>query len=197
MCRMSFRRRTHVRGSTPLSVTLEAWLLVLVIAVTWWLLNTGIAADFTRQAIEYGPIAALLIGAFYSVFVTTPIAVAGFFEISTSTIPLWQIAAAGALGATLVDLLLLRWVRSPLAALLVHAVVGHDIKAFHRRRSLPRWAWAMFGAVLISIPLPTDELGVVFMGASHLRTLHMVPIIYVADFIGIYAFISISQAVIS
>src|SRR3989344_3328568 len=185
----------------PHAITIEAWLFVAMFSAAVWVYQSVLIVEVVRWTSSFGPLAAgIAAGAAFSTFVTTPFAIAGFIEMGSGyAIPLWQIAFSGAIGAAIVDLILVKGIRSPLALLLVHAVVGHDTELFKskiRRRPVARWYAGLFGAVLIAIPLPTDELGVVFLGASGLSTLQMVPIIFVADFIGIYAIVSAAQAFI-
>ena len=175
------------------AATIEAWVVVLVIALTIWLLKSDILSTALERASDFGILSGFAAGLLYSTFVTTPLAIGGFIALS-ETIPIWQIAVFGALGATIMDLVLMREIRSPLSQLLVRAAVGHEVHAFRKVTGFMRWALAIFGGLLIAIPLPTDELGVIFLGASHLRALKLVPVIFVADLVGIYGFLEILRA---
>lgn len=186
------------RRGVPRAITVEAWLFVAVLVAAYWLYSAGFIAEIVLWASSLGPVVGgIVAGAAYSTFVTTPFALAGFIQMATAhTIPAWHIALGGAIGATIVDLMLVKGVRSPLALVIVRAAVGHDVDAFQsrmRKRAASRWYAGLFGALLIAIPLPTDELGVVLLGASGLRTLQMVPIIFAADFVGIYAIVSATR----
>lgn len=182
------------RRTIPRAVTIEMWLFVITLAGTVWLYQAGLIELLVMTSVNMGPhLGALIAGAAFSTFVTTPFAVAGFLGIGgTLDTPVWQIALAGATGATIIDLLLVRWLRSPVALLIIQAVVGHDTTAFQRRMGrtpLLRWLAAACGGFLVAIPLPTDELGVIFFGASGLRAYQIAPLIFVADFVGIYAMV--------
>ena len=176
------------RGRIPLSITAEAWLVVAAVAAAVWMLRSGALASIIAWTSDWSLLSSLVVGSLYSTFITTPLAIGGFIELS-KTIPIWQIALTGGLGATIVDILLVDSLRSPLAMFLVRAVAGRDVQSFGRRiaRGKLRWMTALLGAFLIAIPLPTDELGVVLFGISHLRPLQLVPLIFAADFVGIYA----------
>lgn len=194
-------KRKRLR-SVPRTVTVEAWLFVIMLGATIWLYQSGAIAALTAWAIELGPlIGGFFAGAAFSTFVTTPFALAGFLELGRAlTIPLWQVALGGAIGATIADLLLVKSIRSPLALLLVRAVVGHDtsiLKSKVRKKPAFRWYAGLLGALLIAIPLPTDELGVIFLGASGLNAKQMTPIIFLADFVGIYAIIFTIRILVS
>ena len=175
------------------AATIEAWVVLAVIVATIWFLQSNVLADLVEKGSGLGPLSGFLTGLLYSTFVTTPLAIGGFIVLA-DTMPTWQIAMTGALGATVVDLALTRGIRSPLSVLLVQAVVGHDIHMFRRMRGPLRWGAGLFGALLIAIPLPTDELGVVFLGASHLQPLRLMALIFLADLIGIYGFLEVLHA---
>lgn len=176
------------------SVTVEAWLVVGVIILTVWLFQSGMLARGIEFLAGLGPVpASLIAGAAYSTFLTTPLAVGSFVTMGEMHLPIWQIAAIGALGATIVDLLLMKGAGSPLALLIVRTVTGRSSARFRARlKRVPglRWIAAILGGVLVAAPLPTDELGVVFFSASGLRAFQILPLIFVADFIGVYAIVS-------
>ncbi|HEY4522304.1 MAG TPA: hypothetical protein VJH91_01555 [Candidatus Paceibacterota bacterium] len=175
------------------AATIEAWIVVFVVALTIWLLKSGILSTALESASDFGVLSGFVAGLLYSTFVTTPLAIGGFIALS-ETMPIWQIAVFGALGATIMDLILMREIRSPLSQLLVRAAIGHEVHAFRKATGFMRWVLAIFGGLLIAIPLPTDELGIIFLGASHLRALQLVPVIFVADLVGIYGFLEVLRA---
>lgn len=187
------------KPAIPREVTVEMWLFLIAFASSTWLFQTGLVAEAVQWTYGLGPLIAGFIGGLlYSTFVTTPFAIAGFIDLgSTNALPVWQIALTGAIGATIADLVLVKGVRSPLAAILVRSVVGHDIEAFKskRRTFLSRWGLGLFGGLLIATPLPTDELGVIFFSASGLNIRQMVPVILISDFVGIYGFVYLAQAI--
>ena len=187
------------RRTIPRAITAEAWLFTAMFVAAVWVYQSGIIAGIVSWTSSLGPlVGGLAAGAAFSTFITTPFAIAGFVEMGMRHVmPIWQIALGGAVGAAIVDIMLVKGIRSPLALLLVRAVIGHETETFKsrvRRKPASRWYAGLFGAFLIAIPLPTDELGVVFLGASGLNTLQMVPIILAADFTGIYAIVSAARA---
>ena len=191
MARHATRKRHN-----PISraLTIEAWLFVAVAIGSIWLYQSDYIGQLLAWSIEHGPLpGALAAGVAFSTFVTTPFAVASFAGIGSNlTVPVWQIALVGALGAALADLFIVRWTRSPISLFLVRAIVGHDPEAFKKRvQRWPsyRWLTALVGGLLVGIPLPTDEVGLVFFGASGLRMYQIMPLIFVADFAGVYALV--------
>jgi hypothetical protein len=107
-----------------------------------------------------------------------------------------QIAFLGALGATLIDLVLVKGVRSPLMDSILHAAFGDRLYLFAKRlsRGKLRVISALLGCLLIAIPIPTDEIGVTFLGMSHLGAWRVAPLIFAADFVGIFLLASAMQA---
>lgn len=166
------------------------------IFVTVWAIQSGAITSLMESTAEYGILSAFVSGLMYSTFVTIAFSVAGFLALADTAIPLWQMAVAGAIGATIADLLLVREVRSPLALVLVRAVFGTNVHVFRGKRGPMRWIAALFGAALIAAPTPTDELGVVLLGASHLNSYQLVPIVFIADFVGIYVLLTTAQALL-
>jgi hypothetical protein len=185
----------HKRNEITRALTIEAWLFVAVGIGSVWLYQSDLINGFLAWSAEHGPLpGALAAGVAFSTFVTTPFAIATFAGIGSSiTMPIWQIALVGALGATLADLFIVRWTRSPISLFLVRAIVGHDAEAFKKRvKKWPgyRWVAALVGGFLVGIPLPTDEVGLVFFSASGLRLYQITPLIFVADFVGVYALVA-------
>lgn len=176
--------------------TIEAWAVVIMIAITWWMLSSGTLERLIDTSTAFGTAASLFAGLFYSVFATVPLAVGAFLSLA-HTAPAWEIALWGGLGAGFADLVLAESMRSPLMNVLLDAVFGErNVEAIERRVSKGRWKWvsALFGAFLIAIPLPTDEEGVAFMGASRLRAWQLFVLTFAADFIGIYLLVSAASA---
>lgn len=187
------------KSAIPREVTVEMWLFLIALLSAVWFYQAGIIAELLGWISALGPLlGGFFAGAAFSTFITTPFAIAGFVQMGAfHTLPIWQIALMGSIGATMVDLLLVKGIRSPLASLIVRAAVGHDVEAFKskmRKKPFLRWGAAVFGGFLMAIPLPTDELGVVFFGASGLRAIHIIPIIAVANFCGVYAIVTASQS---
>ncbi len=177
------------------AATAEAWLVVIAAGITIWLLQSGTLATIMDTSTAFGPLASLVAGLMYSTFVTTPIAIGSFYELA-QTAPALHIAALGALGATLIDLVLVKGIRSPLMDAIIHAAFGDKLYVFARRlsRGKLRVVSVLFGCLLIAIPLPTDEVGVTFIGMSHMSAWRLAPLVFLADFVGIYALVSAVQA---
>lgn len=191
-----------MRGRKPViprEVTIEAWCFLVAGVVAVFLYDLGIITEIFAWISSHGPlISSLVAGLAYSTFITIPLALAGFVEMGThSTMPVWQIAFTGGIGAAMTDLLLLKGFRSPLASIIVRTVTGGDEESFKsrmRRHPILRWLAATLGMLCMAAPLPTDELGVVFLSVSRLSPIVLLPIIYLANTAGIFAVVSAARA---
>lgn len=180
-----------IRGDKSFSAFLEAWLVAGAIALTVWLVQSGMLASAIHFTAVYGPLSGFIAGLLYSTFITTPVAIGVLAEIGTIS-PIWQTAFVGAIGAMLVDLVLIRGMRSPLTEIIFQAAFGPHVMHTSKRLAKGRFRWLamLLGGLLIAIPLPTDELGIAMLGASHIQSWKLAPLIFVADFIGIYALVA-------
>lgn len=187
-------RRT---SNNSFAATVEAWLVVAAAGGTIWLLQSGTLANIMDASSALGPFASFVAGLMYSTFITTPIAIGSFYELA-QTASAHQVAVLGALGAMIVDLVLVKGIRSPLMDSILHAAFGDKLYAFARRLSRGRLKAlsVMIGCVLVAIPLPTDEIGITFLGVSHLSAWKTAPLIFAADFVGIYLLVSAVQALV-
>ena len=186
----------------PQAVVVEAWVFIAAVAVAVYLIQAGTMTDVISWALGSGSLfAGVIAGSLYSTFVTTPLAVAALIGLGNALqIPLWQVAIVGAIGATISDLALARFLRSPLSLYVVERVLGHYEDAFQRgiRRSMfIRWGVVALGGLLVSLPVPTDELGIALFDASGLRLTQMVPIFLVANFIAIFTILTFVHVFIS
>ncbi len=192
--------RTHARvpKTTPLAVTVEAWVFVGLLSLAVWLYHSGLLSAFILWSAETAPIlGGFLAGATYSTFATLPLATVALLALGATadTSPL-LIALYASLGATFVDLTLIRGLRSPLALFLVSSVLGRDstfLKNRVMRSGAARFGALMIGCILIAIPLPTDEVGLMFIGASGFRTIVLAPVIFLADYAGILSLLLAGQ----
>ncbi len=149
--------------------------------------------------VKTGALSQLLISTGHGQFVGSFVAGLFFTSIFTTApaiVALGQIAALhtviltaffGAIGATLGDIVIFRFVRDRfsehLTEVIAHNSAAKRIGAIFRRRSF-RWFTFFVGGAIIASPLP-DELGVGLLGMSHLKMRRFVPLSFVCNFIGI------------
>lgn len=123
---------------------------------------------------------------FSSAFTTAP-AIVLIASLGGSAHP-FMVAAIGALGAVLADLLIFQFVEKRLAADAAYIMQSFHIAKLrtHFRAGWVRWLTGLAGALLIALPIPTDELGIALLGISRMRALTFAPLVYVFNFLGIY-----------
>jgi len=174
------------KNAISLEVTHEAWLVVGSLVVALFLLKTDTIAYITVFAADFTSAISFVLGMFFTSVLTTTPAIVAFVELS-SYVPAWKLALIGGAGAVCGDLLIFRFVRSPLAAYIVRT-------ASHILARGPFW-WLIpaLGALIIASPLP-DELGLIMMGLSHIRTATFIALSYTMNAAGIFAIATAAQA---
>ncbi len=180
------RSRVHPRH-IPISETIEAWLFLIGILVSVWIIQSGIVGATIGAFGNLQELAAFFVGFFYTSVLTTAPAIAAFTELSSELV-LWKIAVFGSVGAVVGEVFMFRFVRSPLMEHLMNAVF-HPITRRLGRSAIAGslwWVAPVGGLLVIGSPLP-DELGLLMLGLSHLRLMQFIPLAFAANVIGIYA----------
>ncbi len=190
---MSHVTRPH-KNAVPLEVTHEAWLVVFGFIVAIVLVRLDFLGYLSVFATQYATITSFVVGTFFTSILTTTPAIVAIAEFSAHIPPL-HIALIGGLGAVCGDLLLFRFVRSPLASYIVASASNRTmLRIGHVIAKSPFW-WIVpaLGAVIIASPFP-DELGLIMMGLSNIRVWMFLPISYVMNTLGIYLIAIAAQA---
>lgn len=180
MSQSGYRGRFRLTGSHVAEIVA----LGLSFFVAVYLVRNG-ALDALFSITEAAPLQSVVAGSFFtSVFTTAP-AIAALAKLSQHA-PLYIVATFGALGAVCGDLFLIRFTRSRLVDdLLHHAISNKTQRRLEKYRSGPiGWMTLALGAFIIASPLP-DELGLMLMGFTVVRTLYLIPISFVMNFTGI------------
>jgi len=187
-------RTTHPRA-VPLKVTHEAWLVVLGLVVSVSFIKTDVITGLAPFAADFATLVSFIVGTFFTSVLTTTPAIVAIAELSLY-IPAWKLAFAGAAGAVCGDLLIFRFVRSPLAAYIVRSAAHPWMTRLGRTiaRSPFWWIVPVLGAVIIASPLP-DELGLIMMGLSHIRMGTFIVLAYTMNAAGIFAIATAAQMI--
>jgi len=182
------------KNAVPLAVTHEAWLLVFGLFISLLLIQLDVLGYLAVFASEYATIASFFVGVFFTSVLTTTPAIVAIAEFSAH-ISAWHIALVGGLGALAGDLLIFRFVRSPLATYIVRAASNQTMLRIGRAIAMGPFWWIVpvLGALVIASPLP-DELGLIMMGLSHIRLWAFIPIAYSMNTLGIYLIAIAAQA---
>jgi hypothetical protein len=128
---------------------------------------------------------ALISGFFFTSFLTTPLSIAAFATLAGSMDPL-VMAALGAFGAVIGDLILFVFIRHTFKEDMDHLLSlpsTHKIVGIFRRRVF-RWLLPLLGALVIASPLP-DELGIAMMCVSSMKIRQLIGISVLMNFLGI------------
>jgi len=178
-------RKTHPRA-IPVGITREAWVLVVSILFSIWLLKTDAVGAFISQAAAFEEISSFISGIFFTSILTTAPAIVALGELGQHIAP-WKVALFGGAGAVCGDILIFRFLHSPLASYIIRAAVNLRWRHFGAalEKSVFWWIVPLIGAVVIASPLP-DELGLLMMGLSSMRLWNFIVLAYVMNAAGIY-----------
>lgn len=131
------------------------------------------------------PIEAFIAGFFFTSLLTLAPATVAFIEMAQFA-PLVQMAAWGAGGAVVGDLVLFLLVRDYISEDLMRLLRGSWGKKTRAlfRTPLLSWAVPVMGAIAIASPLP-DEVGIAMLGLSKTDLRFLIPVSYAMNFLGI------------
>lgn len=185
------------KNAIPLAVTHEAWLVVGGIVASILLIKTDIVAHFATFATDFAGLVSFGVGMFFTSILTTTPAIVAITELA-SYVPPWKLALVGGAGAVCGDLMIFRFVRSPLAQYLIRASSNSAVRRFGGAvdKSIFWWIVPALGAVVIASPLP-DEIGLLMMGLSHIRMTTFVVLAYVMNSFGIYLLAIAAQTLLT
>jgi len=167
------------------SLTRDLGIIGLSVIVAVIIGKTGILVNVLTGMREMQIIGSFIAGMFFvSVFTVAPAAVV-LVEIAQAN-SLLTVAFFGALGALIGDLLIFRFIRDSLSKSLLDFFIRprqNKIMALSRMKIF-RLLSPLIGALIIASPLP-DEIGLMIMGLSKIRTLYFVPLAFSLNFLGI------------
>jgi hypothetical protein len=131
------------------------------------------------------PLEAFVAGFFFTSLLTIAPAGVAFAEMA-HTVPTLQLAAWGAAGAVIGDLMLFFFVRDALSQDIMAMLRGSWLKKLKALFRSPFLSWAVpvAGALVIASPLP-DEVGLAMLGLSKTDLRFLIPVSYAMNFIGI------------
>src|SRR3989344_5276728 len=189
-------RKTHPHA-IPVAITREAWILLISILASIWLLKTDAMGAFVEHAAAFEEISSFISGIFFTSILTTAPAIVALGELGQHIAP-WKVAVFGGAGAVCGDILIFRFLHSPLANYIIRAAVNLRWRRLGAalEKSVFWWIVPLIGAVVIASPLP-DELGLLMMGLSSMRLWNFIVLAYVMNAAGIYVIAVAAQAIAS
>lgn len=144
-------------------------IFILSLSLAWWLIKSGTLNELVDRLYPIKFVTEFLAGAFYTSFLTIPLAMAMFLVLAPEQNPIILSIVAG-LGASLTDVLLVRIFRdnfskdlSSLTKYLKIYLIKKVLKLLKLDFIIP-----LLGVLIIASPLP-DELGLVLLGTSDLK----------------------------
>jgi hypothetical protein len=171
----------------------DAFILLFSIVAAVLLAHLGVFTHLLTLAQSFQLTGAFIAGIFFTSMFTVGISSVAFVEIANSG-NITGIALAGALGAVFGDMILFLFIRDNLASDLKEIMKRASYRRFiaHFHGGMFRTLSPLLGALVIASPLP-DELGLTLMGMSKMRSILMIPITFLMNFLGIFAILSITH----
>lgn len=172
---------------------LVADLIIFLIScfLAFLLIQNGTVDSFITKILPVQYLAEFVAGMLFTSFLTTPFSFALFYVLSDSVHPL-QIAIIGGMGACLGDMLIVSIFRNSffddfktLEKTLKLKKVFHFFHHSHFNHMAP-----LLGVLIIASPFP-DELGLIMLGASKLKTIQLIILTFIINTAGIF-FISLA-----
>jgi hypothetical protein len=162
-------------------------IILLSIAITVLLVEMGALAEFFSLTQGRAILGSFVAGIFFtSVFTLAPAAIT--LASIANFAPALTVALWGGLGAMFGDLLLFLFIRDVFVDDLEGVAIARKIKRYLLRphAGFLRWILPVLGALIIASPLP-DEIGLALLGFSKMKTMYVLPVAFVMNFLGIFA----------
>ncbi len=172
----------------------NTFLLIIALFLFFYFIESPAIQFFILKIGSLGYLGAFLAGLlFVSIFTVAP-ASAILFDLGNSLLNPILIASAAAIGSTVGDLIILRFLKNR---------VFEEIAPLFRfrKRSLIRiiftspyfsWIIPIFGAAIIAMPVMPDEVGISMMGISKIRTWQFLLVTFALNIIGIFLVIDLA-----
>lgn len=166
----------------------DVLLICFSVGVAVLIARSGVVHELLEPLGALGWISSFFAGLFFtSVFTTAP-AIVALGEISQGQ-PLWLVAALGAAGAVVGDVIIFRFLRDHMADRLGSMLQNKSIRMRFKsliRLKFFRYFTFLLGGIIIASPLP-DELGLGLVGFSKVGEKPLIILSYIFNFLGIVA----------
>jgi uncharacterized membrane protein YdjX (TVP38/TMEM64 family) len=174
------------------NLTRDFGVIILSIAVAVILVKTGMLKNILTSTQEWEILGSFIAGVFFvSVFTVAPAAVL-LVQIAQEN-SILTVAIFGSLGALVGDLIIFRFLRDGFSRNLLDLIMGHNenkIVNFLKSLKFLKWLWPLVGALIIISPFP-DEIGLLMMGISKVKTHEFAILAFILNFIGIFIMCSV------
>lgn len=171
-----------------------AIILLATFLTAWAVHRLGILDSFAGHMAEANQALYVFIaGALYSFSFTAAFAVVLFSNLTIAQEAVIPLAIIAAFGQLLMDITLLRFLKGLMdEELSVHA---KRVVARVTRRPWVRLLLQFFGAIIIISPFP-EEIGLTFLGISHLSYWRILLVTYILDALGAFIIINLVATII-
>ncbi|KKU12807.1 MAG: hypothetical protein UX18_C0010G0005 [Candidatus Azambacteria bacterium GW2011_GWC2_45_7b] len=174
----------------------DAFIVALSILIAIILVKTKALVSILASSKELELFGSFIAGMFFtSVFTVAPATVVLVKIAQTNSI--FLVAFFGGIGAMIGDLFIFQFVKNRLSKDVLYLLKKSKSERlsliFHLK--IFRWLLAFLGALVIASPLP-DELGLMMMGFSKMKTLFFIPLSFLLNSLGILIIGLIAKAVI-
>ena len=170
-------------------------IIALSVLIAIILVKTEVLVSILASSKELELFGSFIAGMFFFFIFTTVPAIVVLAEIAQVNSIFW-VALFGGVGAMIGDLIIFRFVKNRLSEdilfLLKKSKSERLISIFRLR--IFRWLFAFLGMLIIASPLP-DELGLMIMGFSKIKTSLFIPISFLLNSLGILIIGLIAKAV--
>lgn len=174
----------------------DGFVIVLSIIFAVYIAQSGVIHAFIAATNGNMVVASFVAGLFFTSAFTTAPAVVVLGELAQQgSLPV--VAVAGALGAVIADYALFMFVRARIAIDAQMLVGGPRLKLVVRalKHSRLRFVLPVIGALIIASPLP-DELGMLLMGVSSVKSRTFIVVSFGMNLLGIVLIGLVAQALV-
>lgn len=174
----------------------DAAIVALSILIAIILVKTGVVADLLASSKKLELFGSFIAGVFFtSIFTTAPatVVLAQIAQINS----VFLVALLGGFGAMIGDLIIFRFVRDRLSGDILQLLKRSKLERlkFISHSRIFRWTIMFLGALIIASPFP-DELGLIMLGFSKMRTLFFMLLSFLFNSAGILIIGLIARAVL-
>jgi hypothetical protein len=159
-------------------------IIILSVLIAFVFAESHLLVRILSDSAQFEIIGSFVAGFFFTSIFTTAPAIVVLAELGNVQNPL-LVAAVGAIGALVGDLILFRLFKNSVARdleFMIDKIRLNRWHIFHAR--FFTWLVPFLGALVIASPLP-DELGIGMMGIAKLQTSKFIPISYALNLLGI------------
>lgn len=164
---------------------IDTSIFILSLAFAWYFLRNGFLNSLIMMVLPLKFVAEFTAGLLYASFLTSPIAIAMIVVLAKSNNPLTLALLAG-LGAAVMDLLIIRFLRKNLSQEI--DLIARELRFKKINNFLSKWKLdcitPIIGAIIIASPL-ADELGLLMLGVSKLKYPEIAVLTYILNTAGI------------